>query len=152
MKSKNSIKLELIICLLFVVGFTNTYSQNISVSGIINNDTEWIVDTVTVTADVYIPNGIKLTIYPGAFIRFAGDYEISVQGCIQALGTYSAPIIFTIINNSEFSDTLKTNGGWQGFRFDKTNNSNDISKFINCEFSYAKAVGANSLDRNGGVI
>ena len=63
-----------------------------------------------VTGDIIVPNGVTLTIMPGAIIKFDPDKGINVQtgGQLVANGTIAQPIYFTSIKD----DTLggDTNG------------------------------------------
>jgi predicted outer membrane repeat protein len=130
----------------------NISAQTITVEGDIVEDTDWIVDSVIITGDINILNGVTLTLVPNTYVEFQGHYKINVQGCITATGTDNSPIIFTVNDTTGFTDTTIFAGGWQGIHFDSTAETNTGSKFDNCIFEYGKAVGESESERNGGVF
>lgn len=46
-------------------------------------------------ADVTVPAGVRLTLQPGAELRFAGDYELYVDGTLRVQGSAERPVSFT---------------------------------------------------------
>lgn len=137
----------LIVAMLF--GSVKLFSQTITASGTIDENTIWQADVVNITGDIYIADGITLMALPGSSIFFTDNYKIEVKGSLQALGTTNSPITFTI-------DSAKTDAsagrGWSGICFDNISTANDSSKLVNCNFSYGKAVGTTDSKKNGGVI
>ena len=106
----------------------NTHSvtyDGIMVSGVIDQDTTWS-DTIFVTGDVTINNGITLTIDPGSTIKFTGHYKLNVQGRLLAVGTENDSIVFTKQDYVHYWD------GWAGIHFNETPTVNDSSKFKYC--------------------
>ncbi|HOY33037.1 MAG TPA: choice-of-anchor Q domain-containing protein [Bacteroidales bacterium] len=103
--------------------------QVVSVCGTISQNTVWDADTVKVTCNVVINNGMTLSVSPGVHVVFQGYYSITVNGRITANALPSDSIVFTAKN---------TTTGWGGIIFNKTPVTNDSSVFSFCRFSYAK--------------
>ena len=122
------------------------YATSISVSDTISSNTTWTgVDTVKVVGDIYVNNGITLTIAPGVFVEFQGHYKLDVQGTLLAIGTATDIITFTAANHST---------GWNRIVFDSTYVANDSSKIVYCKLEYGKATTGGIYDkgRKGGAI
>ncbi|OYT10692.1 MAG: hypothetical protein B6I18_07775, partial [Bacteroidetes bacterium 4572_112] len=118
-------------------------ANNINVGDTISINTTWNEDTVKIISDVYIPEGITLTIAEGTYVQSQGYYKIGVDGSIIAKGTADDNIIFTAISEAT---------GWRGIRFKNTPTSNITSVFQYCNFSYGKANGDSWIDKSGGVM
>jgi len=122
-------------------------------SGTISENTTWIADTVNITGDITIENGITLTILDSTVVNFMGHYKIDVRGNLLAQGTKTDTITFTINNTTDFNNTANNNGGWGGMLFTNTATSNDSSIFEYCRFEYGKSnLGSNDYDKSGGAI
>lgn len=73
--------------------------------------------------NIYIPRGLVLKIEEGVIIKFAGDYQITVEGALIANGTEARPIVFTSIFDSEFGsiaveeDKIPQSSDWKGIEF-----------------------------------
>jgi hypothetical protein len=67
------------------------------VGGIIDTDTVWDLSgsPYIVTGGILVDSGATLTIEPGVQVRFNGNFSITVQGNIRALGTQGNEILFT---------------------------------------------------------
>ena len=103
---------------LFVWSFVvNTTGSNIVIDGSISAFTVWDTDTVKVTGDLTIENGVTLKINAGTFVEFQGNYCFNIQGRIIAQGNVSDSIVFT---------TVDTTIGWKVFRFGKPRNQMNI--------------------------
>ena len=142
--------------LVFVLHFFSLYAQDTK-SYYISGDTTWSSDTINVYNDIVVESQATLYINPGVFVKFQGNYSLDIYGKIRAIGTSNDSIIFTIKDNTSFSDTTTINGGWGGIRF--FDNSADTSIFNYCRFSYGKAVDPgtfwgdpNNQDNMGGAI
>lgn len=108
----------------------------------INSDIIWSDDTIKVYNDIIIEEFTTLTVNQGVYVEFQGNYSIVVYGKINAIGTQTDTIFFTIMDNTNFADTSTYLGGWGGIKlFD---NENDTSIFSFCNFSYGKAVEVNT--------
>jgi hypothetical protein len=115
------------------------FGQTHNFSGHISSDTTW-ANTVLVDGDVFVDNGHSLTIDPGTIIEFQGYYKIKVNGSLQAVGTQSDSITFTIADTTGFSNYYSTNGAWNGLRFWDVQSGNDSSIFRFCKIQFSKAV------------
>lgn len=100
-----------------------------NICGTISQNTVWNADTVKITCDVVVNNGVTLTISPKVYVEFQDHYSIYVNGRILANATQSDSIIFTSKN---------TTTGWGGIIYNNTSAGNDTSKFSYCRFSYAR--------------
>ena len=122
-------------------------SQTVIKGDSIKTDEVWN-DTVKITDNITIIDGITVEIQPGATIIFQNHYSINIFGKITAIGDTNNRITFTA------KDTVLTNatGGWHGLRFNETSTANDSSSFEYCDFLYGNAYGTNWLDQQGGII
>jgi hypothetical protein len=89
----------------FAVDVTNM------VCGTIAGDMIWDADTIKVNCDVNVTG--NLTIKPGTYVEFQGHYQLKVNS-LQAIGTPTDSIIFTINDTTGFHDFNTTDGGWNG--------------------------------------
>src|SRR5450755_1838730 len=67
-----------------------------SVSGLQSGNVTWAAafSPYIVNGDVQVPVGSTLTIAPGVTVKYAGAYQIYVQGTLIANGTSGSPILF----------------------------------------------------------
>lgn len=138
--------------MIFVISLLSSIGVNassISVSGAISSNTTWAVDTVKVTGDITIQNGVILTINSGVLVQFQGYYNIAVQGSVSALGLTNRPIVFTVKDTTGFASMSNNNGAWNGISFISTPSSNTSSVFEYCRFTYTKARGASVEETSG---
>ncbi len=112
--------------------------QDIIAECIISSNTLWDADTVKVYCNTTINDSVTLTIAPGTHVEFQGQYKIDVRGRILAIGTVNDRISFSINDTTNFNNMDSANGGWHGLFFYNTPNSNDSSRLIFCNFTYAK--------------
>jgi len=119
----------------------NENKSSIEVSGIINEDTFWQVDTVKVIGDIVVSDLSILAIAPGTKIEFQDFYSINVQGCIQALGEPDNRIRFTSAHPELFLPDSSITGAWNGIRFHNTSSLNETSFLAYCDFEYSKVFG-----------
>ncbi len=76
-----------------------------------------------VVDDIIIPKGLVLKIEPGVIVKFAGHYQIIVEGALIAKGSEARPIVFTSVHDSPQSDTSlqptrsARPSDWQGIEF-----------------------------------
>lgn len=117
-------------------------------SGLIREPTTW-EGTVKVVGDVIVDNGFKLTIEPGTRVEFQLRYTLEVRGALDARGSETDSIVFTIADTSGYGAGVHR--GWRGIRFDHTDTSNDYSFLQYCRLEYGKAEGA-SPARYGGAV
>ena len=105
---------------------------SITVNGPIAVNTTWNADTIKVTGDVTVQNGVTLTIVPGTRVEFQGHFRLNCDGRIVAIGTQADMIQFTINDTTGFSNMTSNNGGWFGVRYNNTAATHDTSKFSWC--------------------
>ncbi len=119
-------------------------------------DTTWASDTVKIYNDVIVQYPATLTINPGVYVEFQGNYSLSVYGRIKAIGTVSDSIFFTVSDTNYFADTATLQGGWGSVKL--LDNESDTSEFAFCKFSYGKAfspgnsVSSRSEKKIGGAL
>ncbi len=135
--------LKISVLLIAFFGISNLKAANINAGGTISSNTTWNADTVKVTSDISIADGVRLTIYSGTYIQFQGHYKIDVKGVIKAFGTATNRITFSALNSSV---------GWAGIRFENTPQSNGYSYLRYCIFSYGNANQGTGNDQSGGAI
>ncbi len=138
----------LLLCVFFVNFFTIKAQTTILKSGIIDSDEVLSADTVKITGNISVQDGVTLTVNPGTLLEFQGHFSINVEGTLLACGTFNEKIVFTA------GDSLLTSssGGWQGIRFINTPATNDSSFFDYCEFYFGNAFGSNWIDQQGGIL
>ena len=82
-------------------------------SGSITSDAYWDNSfTHLIVGDVYVSDGVTLTIEEGTLIRFVGDYSITIYGSLIADGTDSQQITFA----ANYGNTAA--GSWKYIFFD----------------------------------
>lgn len=99
--------------------------------GTISEDRTLKGGIINVLADTKISSGTTLTIMPGTEIQFNGDYLLTIDGNIKAIGTVEDSITFTVTNNMKFNDL-----GWQGITISGV--ANDTTEFSYCNFDYVR--------------
>lgn len=141
MDKKFTLSLVLIVSLMLssIIG----YAANINVGGVISASTTWNADTVKVTSNVTVNNGVTLTISAGTYVQFQGHFSLNIQGRLLAQGSKVDIIEFAPLN---------TSSGWAGIRFDNTLLTNDTSKIYYCRLSYGKANIGGVYEKMGGAV
>jgi predicted outer membrane repeat protein len=127
-------------------------AQTIYLQGNITNDSILHADTIKVTGEVSVLDGITMTIVQGAYVEFQGCYKLNVHGRLLAIGNITDTICFTIHDTTGFSDTNTVNGGWHGIHFENIAASNDTSKILYCKLQYGKARGDSLAKYSGGAV
>ena len=129
--------------LLFLVSLVSQ-AQTIEVSGVQSGT--WEADTVLVIDNVIVEEALNIT--PGTTVLFNGFYSISVgkQAELNAVGTITDSILFTIADTTGFHIFNMGSGGWNGIRLNKAG----ACKFDYCRFQYGKA--ALDEDQDGGAF
>ena len=93
-----------------------------------------------VTGDITIPADSNLMIEPGCYIAFNSYKSLTVYGSLQAIGTNTDSIYFSVESGS-FA------GVWSGIEFENGNDQ-DSSIFSYCRFENASA----GSDLSGGLF
>src|SRR6056297_2521304 len=133
----------------------NAFSTSITVNSDITANTTWSVDTVFITGDFQIWDGVTLSIDPGTYVEYQGYYLMDVKGCLLANGVEGDTIIFTIHDTTDWTLLNSTSGGFRHIEFINVNPTNDTSVFKYCSFLYGKTTdGMGNDDRfnNGGAV
>ncbi|MCB9367349.1 MAG: right-handed parallel beta-helix repeat-containing protein [Calditrichaeota bacterium] len=108
-------------------------TTNLTISA--NGGVPWII-----VEDYVIPEGVTVTVEPGAEIMVAGLNWIDVQGKIVAEASSASPIIFTSAH------TEPDLGQWRGI---KLRNASEGSVFRYCVFSYGAYFDSDTLGDRG---
>ena len=116
--------------------------QKFSFSGALAANAYWCADTVNITGNVTINNGVTLTIGKGVLVNFLGDYVFAVNGRILAEGDTGNFITFK---------TAAQWPGWGGMTFSSVPVANDTSRLKFCRFQYGNAPNRGS-GYNGGAV
>jgi predicted outer membrane repeat protein len=127
------------------IGASETYIGKITLHDTIKKSISLNADTVEVTANVVINQGVDLIIPPGTKVLFDGQYYIKNFGAIIAIGTKDNKILFSKIDTLGFYNNSSNNGGWEGIHIDNDQGganglmtNEDSCKFENCIFEFAK--------------
>lgn len=126
--------------------FTITVNNIHKIGGIIDRDTTLTADkTWYVNSSLAVPQGVKLTIEPGARLEFGGGVGISSLGHIIARGTPEKPIVFAPHIDGDNWDGIKDNMV-DTLSFCKFSNIYDVgyddSPYLrDCEFSNGRYSG-----------
>ena len=82
------------------------------VSGDITANTTWNLanSPYTLTTDVTVVDGVTLTVEPGVVVKGDDNYELRIEGHLEAVGTASLPILFTSVEDGAPRD-------WSGLVF-----------------------------------
>lgn len=143
---------------------TGTGKKGFELESSVSKDTIWQADSIPYMLSGYIPvsSGAKLTIEPNTVIKFYDTSSyIQVQGTLEALGTSTAKIYFTSLNDDSISGDTNDNatsttpeaGDWRGIDL-ASNASTTLSNVI---FRYGGSSACCSPHRanifnNGGVL
>jgi len=134
--------LQTILLLSIIISGSKSFANFILAGGNITTNTTWSADTVKVITNIRIKPGVKLTILPKTKVIFQGYWGIQVEdGSIDAVGTATDSITFTIFDTTSFYDINKSLGGWQGITFVSQTaggTNHPQSHFSYCKFNFAK--------------
>ncbi len=125
-------------------------------SGILATDQTWLRNTLYFIEDaVTVPDGVTLTIQPGAVIKLALGKSLMVQagGTLLAEGTFARPIVFTSISddtvggdtNNDGDATAPEAGDWQWIFID-----GGVAEFTHCDIRYGGGPLAGGWGQPGG--
>ena len=123
------------------VGVSGTIIEGGEVSGTWKKEE----NPYTITGDISVPRGRTLTIEPGAVVKFAGHFGLTIgyRATLRARGTETEHILFTAMDTDE---------GWFGIRFV---NSGADDELQHCTIEYARKpynAGSGYMDLLGGGI
>ena len=114
---------------------------SIEVSGTLTENAVWDADTVKVTGDLTVADGVTLDIAPGVLVEFQGYHLLAVQGRLRALGEPEARIRFDSAEPALFAPDSSEAGAWRGIRFAHTPETNGASLLRFCVIEHAKGIG-----------
>jgi hypothetical protein len=94
----------------------------------ITQDTTLSLPCYNIKKDMYVEGASTLTIKPGVMLKFAAGKELRIRsdGAMNAVGTASAPIIFT--------GAQQTPGYWDGIIYYNSNNTKNELKYATVEY------------------
>lgn len=138
------------IALILILSNHYLVAESVTVSG--NVSGTWSVDTVNVAGNILLRDVETLQIMPGVLVQFLGEYHFTVNGSLKALGTWLAPVVFTMADTSGFYNDTIPDGGWKGIWIEDINPSVDSILFSYGRFEFGKAVDADSLHGYGGAV
>jgi hypothetical protein len=122
--------------LIFLINLLNLNAQTIIEGGAVYGDWKIGGSPFLIEGDIYVPSDQRLTIKPGVTVVFQGLFGFVIEGKLEAAGTQSDSITFTIHDTIGFS--VGEYIGWNGLIFDGMNYSYaepSILRFCNIEFS-----------------
>ncbi len=94
---------------------------------------------ITLAGSITVPQGITLTVAPGATVAMTTNVALEIEGDLQAIGTPQAPVTFT----SAYSQPAP--GNWQYIRFNGASSSASV-------LSYAQVLFGSTGYQVGGTI
>ena len=92
-----------------------------------------------IEGEITVPAGDTLSIAPACSIIFQGHYKLVVNGILEAVGTETDSIIFTVADQDS---------GWHSIRFISAADSSHLSY---CLIEYGRATGDYPDNRGGGI-
>ena len=134
------------ICLFTAMLFCGFFAQaqTIEVSGLQSGI--WDADTIRVVGDVTVEESLQIT--PGATVLFDDFYGIYVEkyGSLEAIGTNTDSILFTVADTTGFHFFNTGRGGWNGIHLTGAGQV----RFDYCRLQFGKA--ALDDDQDGGAL
>ncbi|MBN1181207.1 MAG: T9SS type A sorting domain-containing protein [Bacteroidales bacterium] len=106
----------IVIALSILCYYQKSNAQTIIQAGEIAGEWTKIGSPYLITGDINISAGKTLNIEAGVTVKFKGLYVLNVQGSLNAIGTATDSIYFTISDSSGYRNDL--NIGWNGIHFD----------------------------------
>ncbi len=125
------------------IGAIEKTMPNLTMSGLIDANEEWIADTIFITNDIKVKDSVTLTVCPGAVVEFQGYYQLIVEGTLIAKGKKEYMIKFTVKDTLGFHNHQQIDGSWRGIRFDNNTaqgkmTDNDTSYIDYCIIEFMK--------------
>ena len=119
-----------------LLGIPADSSAQTNVSGTISQNTTWTLlpnppnngSPYIVTGDITINSGVTLTIQPGVEVKFAGNFKMTVNGTLNAVGTSSQNIRFTS------NQATPAPGDWKSIYFNGPPSNNSILDYVIVEY------------------
>ena len=117
---------------IFIIGFSAGSNAQTSISGSISSDATWTFSAspYIVTGDVFVDQGVTLSIDPGVTIKFLNNKTLEVDGNIVAVGKSDSIILFTA-DTSGISEPW-----WSGIFISSTAEPFNSTTLDGCQFKY----------------
>lgn len=99
---------------------------------LLSNDRPYLV-----TADVYVPQGKRVSIGPGVVLLFRNFTGLHVMGVLSAVGNKEHPVIFTSVNDKQYHPTSTLDAApfdWNGIYLHEDAVGSELS---NCSVLYS---------------
>ncbi|MFC2114615.1 immunoglobulin domain-containing protein, partial [Bacteroidota bacterium] len=112
--------------------------DDIVVCGDIEQNTIWSADTIKVECDIFIKNGVTLTITAGTVVEFLDYVGMDVEGRLLVEGTPQKKVSFIRTDTTDFYISNSFDGGWAGIQFGNIKSQNDTSIISNAIFRFCK--------------
>jgi parallel beta-helix repeat protein len=108
------------------------------VEGDITQNTTWVKQEspYVVINDLTIDPGIKLTINSGVIVKFGGDFSLSVEGQIYAVGAPNDQIVFTSNKLAPGAGEWEGIGCWTSGTYSQPGSGSSVLRY--CTIEYAK--------------
>lgn len=143
------LKINLIILLISFCLTELSFGQTTINGGNVSGKWEKSGSPYIIKGNILIPVNLKLKIDPGVVVKFQGHSKFEVKGILEAIGTHTEFIHFTVEDTLGWSNKYANTGGWGGLIFNQTQSA-DSSKIVFCKFEYGKAIGSGWEEVNAG--
>ena len=120
-------------------------SRVTSLDPLITSDVTLMPDSVRISHNVTVADGVTLSITPGTVLLFETPYALTVRGRLLAIGTPADSIVFTCADGTDST-------GWGGIQFDSVGTGNDTSKILWCRIEKTRSSVEGLNSGNGGAI
>ena len=104
----------------------------LSLCGDINQNSTFNYDTIKVNCDTKILDGSNVELSPGTLVEFQGDFSLTIEGSLRALGTEEDPISFAAKDGISGWNGIVINNSSVGNGVNGAMNNNDSTRFLNC--------------------
>lgn len=129
-------KIQTTLILFLLTGLIKLQAQTNIPAGDVYGDWKTDGSPYLIQGDINVPADERLTIRPGVMVVFQGSYSFNVEGKIEAIGTASDSITFTLEDAAGFIQGSAE--GWNGLSFLGYNyqfSENSVLKYCNIEYS-----------------
>jgi hypothetical protein len=106
--------------------------------GTISIDETWLAGTHYVTGTITVDNGVRLTVMPGAMVKFAPHAQMTVYGTLRAGENQASEVVFTSRDDDAYgkvvagSDGSPAPGDWDGIYLNGLSAADGIGNFDYC--------------------
>lgn len=118
-----------------------TIAQTTVNPGIVSGNWDNSGSPYYITGDITIPQGMTLNIGSGTQVLFQGNYRLTVEGTLHAIGAQNDSIEFAPADTAGYSNLTTPDGGWNGIYFSPSSLfAADTSKLEYCKIHHAKTI------------